>query len=115
MVEGLRGRAKRTPCLAPPPAPLADAKLPSTLWYGDSFTNVIEGYLRPQFDSFTFININRGPMAETLMPRLAETRIVVLALVERNLRNVLPRYPLAAWPGEAASREAAEAATGAAP
>ena len=115
MVEGVRGRAKWTPCLVPPPAPLADAKLPSTLWYGDSFTNVIEGYLRPQFDSFTFININRGPMAETLMPRLAETRIVVLALVERNLRNVLPRYPLAAWPGEAASREATEAATGAAP
>lgn len=49
------------------------------------------------------------------MPRLAETRIVVLALVERNLRNVLPRYPLAAWPGEAAAREAAEAAAGAAP
>ena len=106
MVEGVRGRVAWTPCLALPPAPLADTKLPSTLWYGDSFTNVIEGYLRPQFDSFTFININRGPMEASLMPRLAETRIVVLGLVERNLRNVLPHYALPMQPTQAAGRGA---------
>jgi hypothetical protein len=106
MVEGVRGCAERTPCVALRPVPLADAKLPSTLWYGDSFTNVIEAYLRPQFASFTFININRGPMAATLMPRLADTRIVVLALVERNLRNALPHYPLPSWPAEIAASDA---------
>jgi hypothetical protein len=94
MVEGVRGCVDSTPYPALRPAPLADARLPATLWYGDSFTIAMKPYLQPQFTSFTFININRGPMEATLMPRLAETRIVVLGLVERNLRNVIPHYAL---------------------
>lgn len=89
MILGLGAYQEVVPFPQIIPHALGDKKLPSTLWYGDSFSNPLHRYLDPQFSDVKLFHPVHEPMHDTLRPNLPGRKLVLFVVVERSVRNAL--------------------------